>query len=63
MRKAYIPNLRPLVPFLHVKKKISGIFHQGGWVGSAVDQFSVIIIIIIFFKYELKTLDVALGSF
>ena len=27
VRKAYIPNFRPLVPFLHVKK-----FVVGGWV-------------------------------
>ena len=34
VRKAYIPNFRPLVPFLHVKKVC------GGWVGVKVD-FSV----------------------
>ena len=28
LRKAYILNFRPLVPFLHVKK-----FVVGGWVG------------------------------
>ena len=28
VRKAYIPNFRPLVPFLHVKKFVVG----GGWV-------------------------------
>ena len=36
VRKAYIPNFRPLVPFLHVKKFVVG----GGWVGVKVD-FSV----------------------
>ena len=29
VRKAYIPNFRPLVPFLHVKKFVVG----GGWWG------------------------------
>ena len=28
VRKPYIPNFRPLVPFLHVKKFVVG----GGWV-------------------------------
>ena len=36
VRKAYIPNFRPLVSFLHVKKFVVG----GGWVGVKVD-FSV----------------------
>ena len=35
VRKAYIPNFRPLVPLLHVKK-----FVVGGWVGVKVN-FSV----------------------
>ena len=35
VRKAYIPNFRPLVPFLHVKK-----FVVVGWAGVKVD-FSV----------------------
>ena len=30
MRKAYVPNFRPLVPFLHVKKFV---VVGGGWVG------------------------------
>ena len=30
MTKAYIPNFRPLVPFLHVKKFVVG---GGWWVG------------------------------
>ena len=35
VRKAYITNFRPLVPFFHVK-----MFVVGGWVGVKVD-FSV----------------------
>ena len=36
VRKSYIPNFRPLVPFLHVKKFV---VVGGGWVG--VKTFSV----------------------
>ena len=39
VRKAYIPNFRPLILFLHVKK-VCGGWWVGGWMGVKVD-FSV----------------------
>ena len=35
VREAYIPNFRPLVPFLHVKKFV-GVGGGGCWVGGWV---------------------------
>ena len=37
VRKAYKPNIRPLLPFLHVEKFVVG----GGWVVGVKVDFSV----------------------